>query len=62
MVGFIDDCCDNPGIINNFRNVEVQNRFRQYNFMGQNPYQNPPLQPPRYNFGDVDESCGGHNP
>ena len=62
MACFMDDCRDNPGIMNNFRNAEVQNRFWQYSFMGQNPDQNPPPPPPSYNFGDADESCGGHNP
>ena len=64
MTGFMDDCREQPGIMNNFRSVEVQRRFRRYSFMGQNPDEMPPPPPPQ-SFRDPDrdeESCGGHNP
>jgi len=65
MSGFMDDCRANPGIMDSFRSIEVQNRFRQYSFMGQNPDTMPPPPPPpsyRDPARDDEESCGGHNP
>ena len=60
MTSVMDDCRQNPGIMENFRNVDIQNRFRRYQFMTQNPDINPPPPPPPpYNY---DESCDGHNP
>jgi hypothetical protein len=61
MSGFMDDCRENPGIMDRFRSIEVQDRFRHYSFMGQNPDTMPPSSfrdPDR----DDDESCGGYNP
>ena len=65
MSGFMDDCRANPGIMDRFRSVEVQDRFRHYTFMGHNPDAMPPPPPPP-SFRDPDrddeESCGGYNP